>query len=535
MGSRETLVWMQKSKNILLYFAVLCVVFLASLPTITAIWNRPAAAEWTGLLSRNTSDLNIYISLIEQTRAGAYLCKNLFTPEPHDPFILRPSYFLLGLTGRLASSLSPVFLIEVGRLVAGFTLLLVFSSIARKVFKQASQAAIAVIFLSLGSGIGWMHLVNDPPDLRIVETSTFLNFLSAPHLCMALALVFLLFFLSDNDLAGDFLSGNNWLKRILMFICGLWIGLEFPFVLFNVGVALLSVLLLDGLKERKFPLRTVGHFLPACIGMGFAGIFFVYINETSPMMEIYSRQFLVLSPEPLRLLSAAGLLIPLAALGVRPMWNTSYRFTAMILTYAVAGTILAYSPVLYQERFLLGVPACLSLFAACGWAHLQNSLKGPSFKVGMTIVILALLVPSSLMGLRQDIMVLQKRHAPQYLPKSFLQGVREVRNFVPDQVIFASEISGNFIAGRACRPVVLGQFILTTEMQRKRSMVETFCGKTADDPSARRILEASGARWLFWGPPEILLARNGGFHPEDASYLERVYSNKVVSIYRIKK
>ncbi len=520
-----------RSKNIPVYLAILCVVFLASLPTFAAIWNKPLTTEWTGILSRNTSDLNIYISLIEQTRSGAYLCKNLFTPEPHDPFILRPVYLLLGLLGRLSSSLSPVGLIEAGRLGAGLTMLFVFAAVTRKLFKQSWKAAGVILILSLGSGVGWLSLVKDPPDLRIVETSTFLNFLSPPHFCMALVFVLLLFLLLDSGIAKP-VSNHNLIRRTGILLGALWIGLEFPFVLFNVGVAMLAVLLLDGLKERNFPMSTFSHFLPAMIGMAIAGGFYVYLTSVSPMMEIYTRQFLVLSPEPLRLLSSGGLLIPLAIFGIRPIWKISYRFAAMILAYAITGTILAYAPVPYQERFLLGVPACLALFAASGWVRVYEHLNPGPLRLVIAIFILLLLLPSGLIGLRQDLTILQERGAPQYLPKTFLQGVQEVKNLPPDQAIFSAELSGNFIAGRSCRPVVIGQFVLTTDMQRKRSMVEFFCRKNAADPAAKQILEESGAKWLFWGPPEISLARNG-FNPEEAPYLTRAFSNKVVSIYHI--
>src|SRR4030095_3501045 len=104
------------------------------------------------------------------------------------------------------------------------------------------------------------------------------------------------------------------------------------------------------------------------------------------------------------------------------------------------------------------------------------------------------------------VMILQKREAPQYIPKIFLQGIQELRNIVPpDDVIFASDFSGNFIAGYAIRPMVLGHIVMTTDIYRKRSMVETFFRKNAGDPTAKRILEASGAKWFFWGPPEIWL------------------------------
>lgn len=138
MNPGETPASAERSKNLPLYLAISCVAFLILLPTLAAIFYKPSAAEWTGLLSRNTSDLNVYISFTEQTRSGAYLSKNLFTAEPHGPFILRPSYFLLGLIGRLAPGISPVTFIETSRLAAAFTLLLVFTAFARKLFQQVS-------------------------------------------------------------------------------------------------------------------------------------------------------------------------------------------------------------------------------------------------------------------------------------------------------------------------------------------------------------------------------------------------------------
>ena len=59
---------------------------------------------WTGQGRINTADFHGYLSLIEEVREGGILAHNLYSPEPHPAFQLRPIYTGLGLLGRVCSS-----------------------------------------------------------------------------------------------------------------------------------------------------------------------------------------------------------------------------------------------------------------------------------------------------------------------------------------------------------------------------------------------------------------------------------------------
>lgn len=92
-----------------------------------------------GVLTRNTADTNVYLSMIEQGRQGSILLRNLCTTEPHPPFQLRPVYAFLGLLGRAFPPLSVVAVYEIGRLLFSALTLAVAWFLISKIFETNSD------------------------------------------------------------------------------------------------------------------------------------------------------------------------------------------------------------------------------------------------------------------------------------------------------------------------------------------------------------------------------------------------------------
>ncbi|MGH9858100.1 MAG: hypothetical protein ACRD4B_09685, partial [Acidobacteriota bacterium] len=126
----------------------------------------PPGGSWTGILTRNTADVNGYLSMIEEARQGHWRMRNLFTAEPHEPFQIRPLWLLLGLTGRMIPALSNVDLMEIARVLTALGLLLIIAKIAITLFEKRGNHLIAFLVMTFGSGLGWTHFAKDPPDLR---------------------------------------------------------------------------------------------------------------------------------------------------------------------------------------------------------------------------------------------------------------------------------------------------------------------------------------------------------------------------------
>ncbi len=104
-------------------------------------------------------------------------------------------------------------------------------------------------------------------------------------------------------------------------------------------------------------------------------------------------------------------------------------------------------------------------------------------------------------------------------------------NTARSDVVLGAYETGNYVAARAGNRVVLGHWAETLDWQKKFDQVEQFYGSTMDDAARRDLLARYGVRYLWVGPREHDL---GSFDPSRVSYLEAVYSNSDVNIYRVR-
>src|SRR5437870_1805935 len=166
-----------------------CILLVISfIPTAAAVFFQPSGWSWTGILSRNTADVNGYLSIIEEIRQGHFRTHNLFTAEPHPAFQIRPYYSILGLIGRLFPFVSNVFLLELGRFFSVLVFLVLLAILIRRIFPEGRDQILSFFLITACSGLRWLHLTVDPPDLRIVETSTFLALISPALYSVSLSL-----------------------------------------------------------------------------------------------------------------------------------------------------------------------------------------------------------------------------------------------------------------------------------------------------------------------------------------------------------
>lgn len=506
---------------------------LTSIPSLYGCWNVPSESSWTGMLTRNTADVNGYLGIIEEIRQGHLRTRNLFTAEPHPPFQVRPYYMLLGLMGRLFPAISTVTWMEIGRFISVATLLILTAIIVRRLFSYLREQLLAFFVVCFGSGLGWTFLVNDPPDLRIVETSTFLTLLSPPLYSISLSLVVGILLLLD----------SCWRvvdqKRAFRFagcagILAMWLGFDRPFSIATIGLTVGGLFLIETIRDRRISIRILLSFLPVLLGAAVALSYQLWCLQNIEVYAEWNRQHYLLSPELHRLLFALGLLLPLAFLGVRLLFRSRSRLSVVLCCYAVSSLILSHLPVQFQERFLEGLPLSVSLPAASGLITLLNRIhQGSRWILSGMVCVFVLSVSSAVVFVR-DCKAIGRQSAPQYMLDPVLNGMRELAKLArPEEAIFSAEATGNFIAAYAARPVVLGHRIQTSNYGEKRLLVLKFFQTQAKDPLAEELFRKSRARWLFWGHEEARLAKDA-FEPKQAPFLQKEYSNEFVTLYRLR-
>lgn len=508
--------------------AIAFVFLLAFLPSLAGMLNVPQGQAWTGILTRNGADVNGYLGIIEEIRQGHLRARNLFTAEPHPPFQIRPYYTALGLIGRALPGVSTETLMEWGRLISSGCLLLLIFKIASLLFEDGAERVFAFLVLSLGSGLGWLQLVADPPDLRIVETSTLLTLVSPPLYSVSLSLILSILLL----LHAGFQSNHGSVRfSILLGIAALWLGFDRPF---SLATLCFSILCTIAIRNRQW-MKCFALALPFFIGMSIAVISQILVLRSIPVYAEWNRQHVLNSPEWLRLMSSLGLLLPFAIAGFREAFRKLPDLSSLIVFYIAGSLLFSHLPIQFQERFLEGLPICVAYFACVGVVQLLRAIQSIPVRFAFGALVLVVLALSGGVAISNDVAAILRQSPPQYMPQHALEAMRALaRLSKPEEAVLSSESSGNFIAAYAARPVVLGHRIQTAHYENKRALVEQFFRLRGNDPKSLGLLKQSGAQWIFWGPEEAWLAR-GEFNPAEATYLKMRYHNELVQLYQLEE
>jgi hypothetical protein len=505
---------------------------IASLSEILAVYLTPPQSIWTGMLSRNTADLNNYLSIIEEVRSDGLKTHNLMTAEPHPAFQIRPFHAALGVIGKIFPGLSPVALLEIGHVIAALFLLILIGALVSHLY-DANKDRIASFFLiTIGSGLGWLHLVWDPPDLGYSELSTFLALTSAPlyQLSLGCVLGIILAILAAYQTQS---SQKRLLYTSLAVIMAVLVGFERPFPLIPLCFTIAGFVLIEIIHSKSSRIKLVAIAIPVCVCAVLAVLYQMRLMQQIPVYADWNRQHVVTSPKFPAIFQALGLMIPFALIGFNELRKKHPQIALIFLLYAVSSIISSKIPIQIQERFLEGLPLSTAVLATAGLVRLMHLIRRPASQFIFVVIVLAMLAPSSWIALRRDLTAVARRSAPQYMPVRFIEGMKELKKVSqPGEPVLSLELAGNFIITYATRPAVLAHRVATSRFMQKKNLLGDLFQLPADDSKAKEIIRQTNARWLFWGPEEKHFAR-GHFNPEQASYLTRVYENPMVTIYRI--
>ncbi len=525
---------MQLGRN--LWYAIAAIAILASIPSLAGMIFPPEGGSWTGILSRNTADVNGYLSMIEEVRQGHFRMRNLLTAERHEPFQIRPLWAVLGMMGRLFPGISNVCLMDGARVVTSTSLLILIAILVSRLFSATRDRFIAFLILTLGSGLGWLHLVPDPPDLRIVETSTFLTLVSPPLYSLSLSLVLASLLLVDRICSASARDVRpTQLSFIAAFFCVLWLGLDRPFSLAPLGVSVCGLILAEMIRDRRVHLRTWIRLLPPAAGAAMAVLYQMHAIRNVEVYAQWNRQHVLPTPSWPAVLSSLGLLIPLAFVGVRSFAKQNAAMAGLFAFYIAGSLVFSRLPFGFQERFLEGLPVATALFAAFGAVSIVKTIASKTAQTAFAAILIAVLSLSHYFPVRSDLVAIAKQAPPQYMPDKVLEAMRTLSVLAAqDEAVLSTEASGNFIIAYSGRPVVIGQKIQTAHYFEKASLVARYFATPAHHPQSEALFRRTGAVWLFWGPEESWRSA-GVFNPSRAPYLEEVtHSNSFVRLFKLK-
>lgn len=509
-------------------------------PLVGHLLGASRGLEWTGMQVFAPGDFGVYLSYIEQGRAGLPFMKNLFTADPAYP-VFNILWFSVGQLAWL-SGLSAIAAFHAARtLLIPVLLVSVYVAVAYFLPKTRDRMA-AFLMLAFGSGVGLYFAPffagsvptlsghEWPIDLWVAEANIFASMSYSSHfvaswLLFIVAALFLAMAIDGRDPKYGMIAGA---AALILFSFH-------PFhapTLYALGFVYL-------LAERKFRKRE-----DAASWLAYA--LFVLISAPAVLYHYlisvygdFGREALAanvcLTPSPWHLLIGFGAFMVLAPAGLALVRarKAEMRQVGFLVVWALVCLTLVYSPLSFQRRLLEGMQFPLAVLAApAALAFLKwcKSRLRVSQIMCAAILFIVLLLPSSFSVIARNLDIYIRNEPPlvYFLPdrSSALEWIRTSTE--PDAAFMSDASSGYHIAGWAFRRVYVGHWVMSGDMMAKMEDARRFFGEM-DDGERQRFMLGNGLQYVFFGPDERAF---GEFVESEAFLL--IYGSGDIEIYRLR-
>jgi len=550
---------------------------LASLPYLYGAMNTPPGHVYSGL-THNIDDAAVYLTWIRQASEGVFFQFNRFTTEPQKGIVFNLFFLLLGNLARV-TGLAPVAVYHVARVVCGGLLLWAVARLIHHALADERARRVAFALACFSAGLGWLgggydpsRAFEQPVDLWQPEALTFLSLYFTPLFTAALALmaVFVTAFLKAER------SGR---------VADLWPGMTAGFLLGNFhsyDVIQLFALaagyrVLTDVGARKGDGRGWLRLILLGLAMLPTTAYTYYALRFEPVFAARAFASFTYSAGLPWVLMGYGLVLVLAALGAAlPGARAKYSgpdALRLLLVWGVVAIAVAYVPVSFQRKLLMGAHLPLCLLAGAAGAALTERLSGklPGIAAFFLVLVTA---PSNLLFLMTDVSRLQANVGSTHLRPYLTQGEWDAlawlrENTKRSDVVLVSPDPGSHLRFPGFPlmpflstyvPAIAGNVVYNghwseTAAYEKEKLPRGRQFFRADTPDAAReeLLREAGIRYVLYanglaeGPPrdpqgEVLTnPATGGplFEPAlwptagPPPYLREVYQNGDVVIYEV--
>ena len=530
---------------------------VTAVPYLLAYLTSQPGSTFTGTLM-NPEDSQTYFAKMLQGYDGRWLYTIVFTAEPHSPTFLGGFYFFLGHLARWTGlSITAVWHLARTFSVVGLAVV-VYGFVACFLAGWRSRV-VAFLTAVFGAGLGWLlFLVNQPywldafpVDFKMPEAHLFFTSLTFPHIILSTALLLVSFWALLQAIAHKD-SARGWLFAALASVVNLGLSVLHPLLVYLIVLTYGLYWLFLALRARRILWREGFLLVAALILPGLLNLYYGYSLLTNEVLRGWDAQReSTLSPPWPHLLLAFGPLLLLAGAHAYGQWRRGVKMSARWLflwTWVLAAALLVYAPLNSQRRFVQGVHVPLSILAAAGLVEvvLPGMLATRPFRAllaherysekGLTRFLLALfLLVISLSNLYVFASVSTSAVIQQpdllFRPEDEATAVRWLReNGERTAVVLGDYESGNYVAGQAGNPVVLGHWAETIDFAGKTAVVEQFYAAATSDAWRRDFLAGAQVQYVWYGPREQAL---GGFDPETAVYLHPVFHQGTITLYKV--
>lgn len=490
------------------------VMAITAVPYVVMWWYTPLHAFYPWILF-NGDDHAVYYAWIRQAHDGHWLFRNLFTLEPQRGIYFHAYFLLLGLLSR-APFLGIEGADQLGRSLFGIITLVLVYRLAAFFTTDVFTRRVVFWISAVSGGFGWLFWHRtvtflDPVDSWQPEAFTFASLYTNGLFCVSLALmlgIVIALLLAEER------GQTRW--ALAAGACGFLLANIHTYDLFHLTAAWVSFFLVRWLLTRRFPRE---QLRAACIAAAVTLPSFAYMYWFYKTEPVFSKRVEVptLTPGPLLYLLGYGLLAPLAIAGgaiLARHWRDRREDTPLSgrlllpLTWCVAGYLVAYAPVAFQRKLVMGLHFPLALLAGLALAELCRRVAkrtGTPLLAGVTaavviatsaITMVRFMVRDVQTGLTHN-MTSTGIH-PVYWDESEIAAFEWLRTHTPaSATLMTFPHNGVLAPAYADRAVFAGHWGETPDYAEKMKVAVPFYWGGLDSRTRRRFLEMSGIRYVL--------------------------------------
>jgi hypothetical protein len=514
---RRSWVWLAGS-------AAFLVIVLA--PYLVAWRAQPSGFHFSGFLV-NPIDGFSYLAKMRQGAEGSWLFRLAYAPEPGPGAFLFLYYLLLGHVQRLVGA-SPLLVYHAARLVGAAAMLAAAFLFYRVNLGPGSARRWAMALTAFGAGLGWIGVAlgRSAIDLWVPEAVPFFAALANAHFPLSAAAMLT---------ALSALTAPT-SPRLLRFggaaAAGMMLGVVQPF-------AVIPVVVVGGLWLTWMNLRPPVD-APSAGGQRdqrVAGVVFlaasapiivydVWVTRSHAALAAWAAQNLTPTPPVLDVVLGFGLVLVLAIAALVTERAADRGGGRILITWLVAGLLLAFVPFGLQRRMLLGVFFPMAALAGMTLARLAGAAGARSW---LAYILFMLCLPSNLVLLTATIGGALTQQPEVVMRDSERTAYAWAANHLPSgALILAGDVSGNRLPAYADVRVVYGHPFETPMADESLRWVESiYGGRFSADESLAQLRDRS-VDYVFVGPRERAMGALDWLMG-----LNRVYQIGDVAIYRV--
>lgn len=519
-------------RELLAVSTIIIIVLLISLiPFAYAFLSTPEGLVFIGSRYNNFLDFPTYISWIDQGRQGNFFLYDLFTLEFQGAVYFHPLFWIVGIVGSL-TTLPNVFLYYLAKFIIGFIYLLIGYHLIRIIVIGVPKRLYLFSLFAIGSGLGWIYGF---PSVDIIqsEATNFLTLYESLINTTAIALILGIFYLF---LQIDY-QRSIYFKLLGIGVLGNLLILIHTYDIVFVLLVIFAYSIFKYFKDKNYKhLRSV-YIIFFSVSPSILWVTYVLNNNSA--LNIWAHfQTSVPAQGIIGYLATFGPLLVLAVIGFALYFRKENTVVFLGLWLSI-GLVLLFNPFSdrFQQKLSPGLFIPLIILAGLGLIHLTKKLVDHQhrfLKYTFSFMTVLFLSMTNINVMADDMEIFSKHESPLYESANTIRGIEWLKsNTLKSETLLSSYRMGNLIPAIAGRKVYVGHYDQTVNFDMKMSIMQAMMiSEAGDKDPLRHFLSEEGVSYIF---VDEEVRSWGGLSIDNRPYLQLVYDNIDVQIYKIEK